>query len=180
MPRNFLKRFLPAPHKMREDKVFRRFLGGWLHDPNIWHLNRHSVSGAFAIGLFMAFLPFPLGQTLMAASAAIFFRVNMPLAAALVWITNPVTMGPVYLLAIKLGEWILGTPISISHFELSVGWLSEEFVTIWKPLATGCMVFSVVAAALGYSGIHLLWRVYVLHKLRKKRLRRRNARAIKN
>jgi len=175
MPRKFLKRFLPAPHKVREDKVFRRFLGSWLHDPNIWHLNRHSVSGAFAIGLFMAFLPFPLGQTFMAAATAIFFRVNMPLAAALVWITNPVTMGPVYLLAIKLGELILGETVDITHFELSVDWLSEEFVTLWKPLATGCMVFSVVAAAVGYSGIHLLWRGYVLHKLRIKRRRRRNA-----
>jgi uncharacterized protein (DUF2062 family) len=109
----------------------------------------------------------------MAASDAILFRVNMPLAAALVWITNPVTMGPVYLLAIKLGELILGEPVAITHFELSVDWLSEEFAILWKPLATGCMVFSVVAAAVGYSGIHLLWRGYILHKLRIKRRKRR-------
>lgn len=175
MPRRLLKRYLPAPHKVREDKYFRRLFGDWLHDPNIWHLNRHSVSGAFAIGLFMAFVPFPVGQTLTASALAIFFRVNLPLAAALVWITNPITMGPVYLLAIKLGGWILGVPVTIPHFELSWDWLSMELVTIWKPLVVGCMIFSVVAAALGYSGIHLLWRWYVLRKLRKKRIRRRNA-----
>jgi uncharacterized protein (DUF2062 family) len=180
MPRKLFERYLPAPHIVREDKRFRRVFGDWLLDPNIWHLNRHSVSGAFAIGLFMAFIPFPLGQTLAAATVAIFFRVNMPLSAALVWITNPVTMGPFYLLAIKLGEWMLGESIAIDHFELSVGWISQEFYTIWKPLVAGCMVFSVVASALGYSAIHLLWRWYVLHKLRKKRLKRRRAMAANN
>ena len=160
---------------MREDKHFRRLFGEWLHDPNIWHLNRHSVSGAFAIGLFMAFVPIPVGQTLAAAALAIFFRVNLPLAAVIVWITNPVTMGPIYLLAIKLGELILGTPAAITHFELSWGWLSNEFVTVWKPLVVGCLVFSVVASAVGYSAIRLLWRWYVLRKLRKRRRQRRDA-----
>ena len=69
MAKKLIRRYLPDPHKIRDHKHLRLF-GTLLHDPNLWHLNRRSVSGAFAVGLFMAFVPMPF-QMIPAAALAI-------------------------------------------------------------------------------------------------------------
>jgi len=55
------------------------------------------------------YLP-PLGRLLIAAAGAIAFRVNLPISVALVWISNPVTIPPMYYFAYLVGSWILGVP----------------------------------------------------------------------
>ena len=82
MPRRSIKRFMPDPDSIKKHKSLR-FLGSLLHDPNLWHLNRHSVARAMAVGLFAAFIPMPF-QMLLAASLAILVRSNMPISVGLV------------------------------------------------------------------------------------------------
>jgi hypothetical protein len=94
MPRRLLRRYLPDHRRIREHRHLQ-FFGDRLHDPNLWHLNRRSVAGAMGVGVFVALLP-TLGQMAVAAAAAIWLRVNLPLAVAMVWITNPLTMPPIF------------------------------------------------------------------------------------
>ena len=94
MPRRFIKRYMPHPERIKASRSLR-FLGDLIHDPNLWHLNRHSVSRAMAIGLFWALIPMPL-QMLAAAACAIPARANLPIAVGLVWLTNPLTMPVVF------------------------------------------------------------------------------------
>ena len=94
MPRRIFKRYMPDPERIRGDKSLR-FLGKLIHEPNLWHLNRRSVARAMAVGLFAAFIPLPM-QMLLAASLAIPVRGNLPISIGLVWLTNPITMPPVF------------------------------------------------------------------------------------
>lgn len=170
MPRRFIKRYLPDPHKVREEKCFQ-FLGKLLHDPNLWHLNRRSVSGAVAVGLFSAFIMIPF-QMVLAALLAIWFRVNLPVSVALIWITNPLTIAPVFMLTIKLGAVILGLPQEATSIELSWAWFSTEMIHIWKPLLVGSLVMATFFSAIGYFVSQYLWRNYVLRRYRARRRQR--------
>ncbi|MFC6755273.1 DUF2062 domain-containing protein, partial [Halorubrum tibetense] len=89
MAKKLLKRWMPDPAKIRNHASLQ-FLGNVLHDPNLFHLNRTSVSRAFFVGIFICFLPIP-GQMGLAALCALWFRANLPISAALVWISNPIT-----------------------------------------------------------------------------------------
>ena len=144
--------------------------GRLLHDPNLWHLNRRSVSGAFAVGLFWAFIPVPI-QMVLSAATAIPARVNLPISVALVWITNPLTIPPMFYFNYLVGTWILGTSSEQIEFELTVEYLTESMASIWQPLYLGSLVCGTIAATVGYFGMRGLWRLYVVRHLRKRRER---------
>jgi len=76
MAKKFIKRYLPDPKKIRNNKNLKIF-GKLINDPNLWHLNRYSVSAAFSVGLFIAFVPVPF-QMALAAAIAILVRSNLP------------------------------------------------------------------------------------------------------
>lgn len=153
---------MPDPHEIKNNKTLQIF-GDLLHDPNLWHMNRRSVAGAFAVGLFFAWWPVPF-QMVLAAGGAIFLRTNLPLSVALVWITNPVTMPAMFYGAYVLGTWIIDVPETKFVMELSFDWLMNEMAAIWKPFLTGCMIAGVVSSALGYISISFIWRYSVLKK----------------
>lgn len=171
MPKKYIKRFMPDHEKIRNHKHLKIF-GKLIHDPNLWHLNKKSVSGAFANGLFMAFVPVPF-QMVLAAGAAIFARVNLPLSVALVWLTNPITMPPMFYGTYRVGAWLMGIDTGSFHFELSYEWLMTELAAIWKPFLLGCFVTGVIASVLGYFGIRFLWRWHTVKAWRQRAEKRR-------
>lgn len=175
MPRKFFKRIMPGHHTVRDHRHLQVF-GKLLHDPNVFHLNRRSVAGAFAVGLFVAFIPIPF-QMVLAAMLAILVRVNLPLSVALVWVTNPLTMPPMYYVSYKLGAWLLGIQPKPFQFELSFQWLTGELVEIWQPFLLGCLVAGLIAGMLGYLTIRLFWRWRVVCSYRARRHRRPAAKA---
>lgn len=159
MPKRLLKRFLPEHRVIREHKHLQ-WLGNHLHDPNLWHLNRKSVPGAFSVGLFMAFVPVPF-QMVLAAITAIVIRVNLPISVALVWITNPLTMAPIFYLAYKTGSLTLGeTPQNI-EFEFSMEWMATQLDDIWKPFLLGCLILGSLASLSGNLFVRSFWRLKV-------------------
>ncbi len=173
MPRRLIKKYLP-----KRDEVLRTpgmgLFGKMLHEPNLWHLNRHSVSVGVAIGLFVAFLPVP-GQVFIAPAIAILMRANLPIAFAMIFITNPLTIAPVFLLAYKLGQLILDTPPINFQFVLSWQWLSSEFSRIWQPLLLGSMIMSISASSIGYTVMNSLWRFAVRKRWKERRKRRKTS-----
>lgn len=168
MPRKFIRRYLPHHDTIRGHRHLS-WLGTLLHDPNLWHLNRRSVSGAFAVGLFCAFIPVPF-QMVIAALIAILARVNLPISVVLVWLTNPLTMGPIFFFAYKVGTWILGATIHPAATEsLSIEWVMQELQVIWKPFLLGSFVCGSVSALLGYVGMRLAWRLHLVRRWKARR-----------
>ncbi len=145
--------------------------GKLLHSANLWHLNRRSVAGAFANGLFVAFVPIPF-QMVLAAATAILFNVNLPLSIALVWVTNPITIPPMFYGTYRLGNWLMGRKGGKFNFELSLDWLTTGLSAVWQPFLLGCFVAGVIAATLGYISIRIYWRIHVLREWNKRKSRK--------
>lgn len=177
MPRKLFKKYLPDPRTLKEHKYLSIF-GEVIHSPNLWHLNKRSVSNAFSVGLFSAFIPIPM-QMVLAAALALVFRVNLPVSVALVWITNPLTMPPIFYFCYKFGAWILGQPIHHVEFELSLQWLKTELLLIWEPFLLGCLILGIGSAALGNLLIRILWRMSVVSNWRKRKEKRKLKKAMR-
>ena len=180
MPRKFFRRFLPDGETVRSHK-YLAWCGHWLQHPNLWHLNRHSVAGGFAIGLFAGLVPGPL-QMLTAALLAVPLKKNLPVALATTLYTNPFTIAPLYLLAYGYGRLLLGAgrhPTEIEPFEFDwTHWidsclaLMSWMLALGKPLAVGLVALALTLALAGYCTVQVAWRAYVMHAWRARRLRR--------
>ncbi|MFV2057538.1 MAG: DUF2062 domain-containing protein [Thiohalomonadales bacterium] len=172
MPRRIIKKYLPDPHAIRNHKHLR-MLGPLLQDPNLLHLNCRSVSGAVSVGLFLAWIPVPF-QMLLAAGASLLVRVNMPIAVAMVWFSNPITMPPLFYFAYRLGAWILTQPTMDFTFELSFEWLSKSMHMIWQPFLLGCLVLAVFSSLIGGLSVRYFWRWKVGQSWKQRKMRRAN------
>lgn len=173
MPRRIFKRFAFKRHVVARQWFMTPFRH-LLHDPRLWGVQRRWVVPAFAVGLFIAFLPFP-GHTLMGALAALALRVNIPVAAISTWASNPATMGPMYYLAYKFGAMLLGQREQSFGFELSWNWVGNTFVTIWQPMLLGCLLLGLAAALVGYVTLNSLWRLSIANYKTRKRKKRRES-----
>lgn len=147
---------LPDAKTLREHRYIRMF-GPLLHQPKLWQLRRRSVARAMAVGLFCACLPLPF-QMVIAAAFAIFFRANLAVSVTLVWISNPLTMGPMVYFCYKVGSWLLNKPPRLTHFHLSSQWLSSSLVQIAAPLSLGCLVVGMILGITAQLITLFIWR----------------------
>jgi hypothetical protein len=180
MPRKFFRKYLPSSESIRNHRHFGR-LGAWLHHPNLWHLNRDSVSGGVAVGLFSGLVPGPL-QMLTAVLLAIPLRVNLPAALLTTLYTNPFTIVPLYLVAYQYGRLLTGANNRVEEivpFEMDWANLAGSMAAMWdwtlalgKPLAIGLLALSLTLAAAGWLAVQLGWRAYVVLAWRARRRRR--------
>src|SRR5258708_9923666 len=56
MPRKFFRKYLPSRESIRQNRHIARFGTLFLH-PNLWHVNRRSVAGGVAAGMFAGLVP---------------------------------------------------------------------------------------------------------------------------
>ena len=170
MPRRFFRKFAIKRHHLRDSWLLAPFRH-LLHEPRYWGIRRRTAVPAFALGLFIGWQPFP-GHPVWAAFAALGLRVNIPVSVLTTFISNPLTMYPMYFAAYKLGRRLLGAPPIAFDFEMSLTWLTEKFVTIWQPLTLGCLLLGTTSALVGYVVLDLLWRASLRDYQLKKRSRR--------
>lgn len=175
MPRRLLKKILPQRQTLAERWFLRPFATA-LKDPVYWTAHRRGVVRAFALGLFICFIPLPV-HLLISPIAAIALRANIPVTMVTIFIVNPLTALPTFFTAYWVGCRLLGTRLLPFHFAMSWDWFSLHFVSIWKPLLLGCFVLGVTAALCGYLILSLIWRIQVHYRYQKRpwKLRRRSS-----
>jgi len=179
VPRKFLTKLLPT-----QEKLHAKLHGKWylkpfdflLHDPILWHIGRRSTCRALALGAFIACLPVP-GHTVLAVLGAIFWRMNLPVAIAAIWINNPLTIVPIFLAAHRLGTWTL----ELVHLDLEArdrmlgtGPI-PELTRAWhilEPTLLGGMMEGLIFGLVAYSVLDLAWRVSINSRWRLRKLER--------
>lgn len=170
MPRRFFRKFAPKRDTYKGQWYLQPF-DHLLHDSRLWAIRRRNVVPAFALGLFIGYMPFP-GHMLIAALLALFFRIHLPVAAVTTLVSNPLTMGPMFYLAYKLGSALLGMEPQPFAFELSITWFTETFVTIWQPMMLGCLLLGSAISLIGYVALDIIWRASLADVLERRRKRK--------
>ncbi|MFN3712898.1 MAG: DUF2062 domain-containing protein [Alcanivoracaceae bacterium] len=169
MPKRMFRKYLPSPDKIRQHRSLG-FLGAVLSDPNLWHINRHSLAGAAFIGIFSALVPIPL-QMVLAAVLAVRFKCNLPLSIVIVWFTNPFTVVPVFYFTYRVGAWLLGMPITPPS-QVNFAWLIEQMIPLW----VGSILCGLVFGGLAWGIIKLVWRLAVTRSWTVRKRQRRISR----
>ena len=77
-------------------------------DGALLSINRRSVARAVFFGVFFALLPMPF-QFAMVIAVSLFLKFNLPIAFALIWLTNPITMPFILYIEYQISAFILGT-----------------------------------------------------------------------
>ncbi|PAS97719.1 MAG: hypothetical protein CGU28_04050 [Candidatus Dactylopiibacterium carminicum] len=152
-----LSSFRLSPMRIIRARPLRRFAPHLL-DRSLWRATLHAVGMGMAVGFFFGFL-IPVGQIFFAVLLSIFLRGNLLVAASSTFITNPLTTPLVYLVAWKLGGWMLSwlpQPLIEQAEDLA-----EDAVLVSNDLAStlgtastevllGVVAISFLAAPLGY------------------------------
>ncbi len=155
MFKKLIKKYLPDPATLRQHPSMQRF-DRFLHDPYLWHLNRRSVRNAFAMGLFAALMPMP-GQTVLATILAIWARGNIPVAIALCWLTNPLTMAPIFYICFNIGSIVLQRPPLDVEFQANADWILSSMEAIGLPFLVGSLIFAAAVSTSAYYLINWIW-----------------------
>lgn len=191
MARKFLKRILPDQATVAQSKVLQA-MGPWLLHPSVWTLHRKSVAGGVAAGLFCGLFPAPF-QMAGAALASVLFHWNLPVAVFTTLYTNPVTFLPLYLIALKIGIWILNAVLPPKmldgqiqesafpgppEFDWSSPWSSFVALGDWGlgmgwPLFVGVLTLATLLAITGYIAVRSAWSLWIRYELIRRRRRRK-------
>ncbi|SMC22200.1 hypothetical protein SAMN02745857_01363 [Andreprevotia lacus DSM 23236] len=179
MPRRFLRRYLPDHATLQKNRFLARF-AHWFAHPNLWHLNRHSVAGGVVAGAIGGMIPGPL-QVITASLLAMRLRANLPVAVVSTFYTNPLTIGPLYWLAFRLGALVTGQHTQ-GVFKAMPSWSQLPWQE-WGPagwqwlqglgtsLLIGLPLLTALLAVAGYLLVQLGWRLHILWALRQRRQR---------
>lgn len=151
------------------------WLGPWLKHPKLWHWSRRGVALGVALGVFFGLL-IPIAQIPLSVGAAVVLRANIPVAAASTLVTNPLTFGPIYYGAYRLGLWVtgeskpVGAPVIQAPPEQPDLSVLQRIQALGKPLLVGLSITAALTGLLTYAVITVAWRWRTVSK-RRKRLR---------
>lgn len=166
----FMRRHAPSRDQVLESRWLRPF-GKHIRHSELWRFTRRSVPRGVATGLFVGiFLMVPGLQIVGAALAAAPLRANIPVAAAMTFLSNPATTPLFLLAAINVGNR-LGFHADLASFEAlrtshaGVGrWLSWLLSDAAPAMISGLALIGAAFAFVGYWMALVGWRWWVGRK----------------
>ena len=116
----------------------------WLAPLLTLRASPHDIALGASIGVFVAFTPTFGVQMLLAAAIATMLRTSRPAAMIPVWISNPITMGPIYAFT-----WYVGTLLSPTTVAAAT--------RLADPDAAAAPIFDYTFTGLFNAGTALIW-----------------------
>ena len=180
--RSRLRKWLPSSERIKKNK-FVNWLGPTTNHPRLWQLNRHGVALGLAIGLFFGFL-IPFFQIPFAAFVAVWLRANLLVTVVSTLISNPFTYAPIYFFAYQVGSLLIGETQVVDaqntghgdnlpdNLDTDFYAVVVHFFSLGKPLFVGLGTLAVVAGAVAYVGVLLIWRLIILIEWNHRRAKR--------
>lgn len=164
----------------REELEANRFVAPFARRQELWRFTRRSVPRGVAVGLLVGiFALIPGIQIIGAALMCVPCRGNIPIAAAMTFLSNPATTPLIIAASIFIGNK-LGFHADLSTFyglyehgasaREWAGWLLSDAA---PALLIGLFMISTVAAAIGYVVSGIAWRWWIGHKHKERRDRPR-------
>jgi uncharacterized protein (DUF2062 family) len=141
--------------KTSKHEKLKAFIKKYKIPPEYLSTNRKMISRAVFLGIFIAFIPMPMQMAAVLAFMP-FFKFNVPIGLAMCWLSNPLTMPPMYYMEYLTGSFFLG--IKPEPVELTLKWFSENLDNIFIPLYFGTAMYSIVGSALAYWIVNYFWR----------------------
>ena len=169
-----MDRHAPSKDEMLESRWLRPF-GPRVRRSDLWRFTRRSVPRAVFAGLFIGiFLMVPGLQIVGAALLAIPMRANIAIAAAMTFLSNPVTT-PFFLLAsLEVGsrmgfhaDFASFEALRTRHASLS-DWLSWLWSDAAPAMLSGLFVIAMGVALAGYIVSLVGWRWWIGRKWRQR------------
>ncbi len=160
-----LQRWVPSKEFWAEHLRLKPYADK-LSDQQLWRLQHEAVARGVAVGLFWGFA-IPAAQLLVAAIHCVKWRANIPVAALMTMVTNPLTIGFWLWLGYQLGSRVLGNEVQadVSMSLMPAQWLREYGL----PTLVGMGLFAVGAAVSGYLLVKFFWRLNLVFKRLKRK-----------
>jgi uncharacterized protein (DUF2062 family) len=168
--RGWLVRHMPTREEIGKSRWIKPF-GGRVLRSEYWRFTRRSVPRGVAVGMWVGiFALIPGVQIIGSALMSLPFRANIPVAAAMTFLTNPFTtpflLGASYFVGSLLG---LGGQRGIPGRHASIGeWLAWLFSDAALATVSGLLIIATVSAIVSYFATILFWRWWTGRKWRRR------------
>ena len=172
--RAWLTRKVPSREQLAGHRLSRPFRTHLRRD-ELWRFTRRSVPRGVAVGLFVGVLFLIPGVQIIAATIfSLPFRANIPVAAAMTFLTNPFTTPALLVGAAEVGS-LFGYRADIATVKgmLARGtslddWLAWILSDAALGVLCGLAAIAAALAALGYLFSILVWRWWQARKWRRR------------
>lgn len=183
---NWIRRNSPTREELLESRFIKPFAHRVAHS-HLWRFTRTSVRRGTALGLFVGiFFLIPGVQILGVALLALPFRANIPIGAAMTFLSNPVTTPLILAASVWLGSFLFGLHTNVSNLYILYDegaslvewwhWFTANAGTALLGGLAGLFVISVASAVIGYLLASVIWDNWIRLRWRRKIRRARDQR----
>ncbi len=183
---NWIRRNSPTREELLENRFVKPFSHRVAHS-HLWRFTRTSVRRGTALGLFVGiFFLIPGVQILGVALLALPFRANIPIGAAMTFLSNPITTPFILAASVWLGNVLFGMHTNVSGlyalYEKSASlpewwqWFTANAGPALLGGLAGLLVISIVSAIVGYVLASIFWDNWIRLRWRRKLRRARDQR----